>query len=313
MSKNLTDVIKMFRVVVLFLLLSISKVTAFENKILFKVNDKIITSIDILNEINYLNFLNEEFQNLENKKIFEISKNSLIREKIKEINLSKNFEDVRIEEEYFNNLIDQYSKRLGFQNIGEFNSALSQYKIEIETIKRKITIEVLWNKLILNKFLRNVKIDKVKIKKELQSRTKQKEFQLSEILFNLSSNENYSEKLNSIIKTIENENFSKAALIHSISDTSKSGGELGWIKETSLNPKIYKNLKTIKNGDFTKPINTPGGYLILQINDVREIDRKIDIEKEIQIIERQKTNEQLNQFSNLYFNKIMKDIIIDEL
>ena len=71
----------------LFLIISISfKSVAIENKILVKVNNEIITSIDILNEIKYLNLINNEFKNLDKFKVYEISKNSLIREKLKKMN-----------------------------------------------------------------------------------------------------------------------------------------------------------------------------------------------------------------------------------
>ena len=61
----------------------------FENKILFKINNEIITSLDLLDEIEYIKLLNKQLVKLDNEKIFEIAKNSAIREKIKIIELSK--------------------------------------------------------------------------------------------------------------------------------------------------------------------------------------------------------------------------------
>ena len=87
---------KLFKAIIIFCLFFFNISTAFENKILFKVNNQIITSVDILNEINYLSLVNTEFQRLDKQKIFEISKNSLIREKIKEIELSQKFEKLEI-------------------------------------------------------------------------------------------------------------------------------------------------------------------------------------------------------------------------
>ena len=40
---------------------------SFENKILLKVNNQIITSLDILNELEYLQIINEEFSNRKNE------------------------------------------------------------------------------------------------------------------------------------------------------------------------------------------------------------------------------------------------------
>ena len=304
---------RLFKVVFIIYLFFFSSTIAIENKILFKVNNQIITSIDILNEINYLSFINSDFQKLDKQRMYEVSKNSLIREKIKEIDLKNKFIKISLEEKYLNDLIKNFSKRNGFENIDDFYSKLKKHNIKIEEVKKKLTIETFWSQLIIDKFLKNVKIDEINIKKELKEKKKQKEYLLSEILFNLKTNSELADKLNIIKETIFNESFTKAALIHSISDTSNSGGKLDWINEASLNIKIKSALKDLETGSITKPILLPGGYLILKINEIREVEKKIDHKKEFEKIKRAKINEQLNQMSNLYFNKLKKDMIINEL
>ena len=71
----------------LILLTSANFSYSLENKILFKVNNEIITSIDILNEINYLYLSNNEAKNLKKNEIIEIAKNNLIKDKVKKIEL----------------------------------------------------------------------------------------------------------------------------------------------------------------------------------------------------------------------------------
>ena len=304
---------KLIKILIIYYLLFINHVTAVENKILFKVNNHIITSVDILNEINYLSLINADLEKLDKQRIFEVSKNSLIREKIKEIDLKKKFIEIKLEEEYLNELIKSYSDKLGFENIDDFYNMFKKNNIKIEIVRKKITIEAFWNQLIVDKFLKNVRINEESIKKILKNQKKQKEFLLSEILFSLETNDKLDSELKKIKKTILEEGFSKAALIHSISDTSNSGGKLDWINEASLNKKIKLALKDLKVGSYTKPILIPGGYLILKINDIKEVEREINFEKEFKKIKKVKINEQLNQMSNLYFNKIKKDIIINEL
>ena len=107
---------------------------------------------------------------------------------------------------------------------------------------------------------------------------------------------------------ILSDDFQSAASIHSISNTSQQGGNLGWIKESSLNQRIKSILKNTKIGDFTKPIVIPGGFLILKVENTRETELNINIDKEIKLVIKEKTNEQLNQFSNIYFNKTKKNI-----
>ena len=69
----------------------------------------------------------------------------------------------------------------------------------------------------------------------------------------------------------------------------------------------------MKVNEYTNPIKVSGGFLLLKINDVKEINKQIDLEKETNLIVRKQTNDQLNQFSNIYFNKIKKNIRINEI
>ena len=297
----------------IYFIFCINLCLALENKILVKVNNEIITTVDLLNEIKYLNSINKNFKDFKKEEIYIISKKSLIREKIKEIELLKYFKEIEIKEEFFNDLINDHIKRLQFSSIEEFKNHLKNNDVKFNVIKKKITVEILWNRLIFNKFSKNVKIDKKQIENELNETNIKKELLLSEIFFTVENNENLIDKYKLIAKTINEKNFNKAASIYSISDTSKSGGKLGWIPMPGLNEKIKKELLKIKIGNFTKPIVVPGGFLIIKINDVRKPENKIDIKKEIQSVANRKTNEQLNQFSVIYFNKVKKNIKISEL
>ena len=87
---------------------------------------------------------------------------------------------------------------------------------------------------------------------------------------------------------------------------------MGWIKFNSLNKKIKDNIKNTFIGNYTNPIVIPGGFLILKVEDQRKTDIIENIDKEIEIIKKEIANKQLNQFSNIYFNKIKKEIQFNE-
>ena len=294
-------------------LIASSNASAIENKILFKVNNEIITSIDILTELKYLETINSDFIKMPKKKAFEIAKKSLIREKIKVIELKKFFEEIKIEDEFLNRLLIDRFKSINIKSIYDFEKYFLLLDISPSLIKKKISIEVMWNQLIFNKFKQNVKINKEDIKNELLTKDKQKEYLLSEILFTINENEKFDKKTNLLEKEIDDKGFSQTALTYSISDTSSKGGKLGWVKETILSSKIKKIIKKIKINSYTKPIIIPGGFLILKIENIRETKNDLDLDSEINRIVKEKTNEQLNQLSNIYFNKVKKDIIINEL
>ena len=288
-----------------------SNAATFENKILFKVNNEIITSLDLLDEIEYIKLLNKQLVKLENEKIFEIAKNSAIREKIKIIELSKFFETLEVEEKYLDLLLEEFKKKLNIKTDKQFNDVINASDLSVKKIEEKIQIEILWNQLIINKFSKDIKIDKDKIKENILENNLQKEYLLSEIVFNL-DNENLESKFDIIQEEISNSGFENAASIYSISNTSNNGGKLGWIKINSLNKKIKKEILKTQIKNYTNPIVIPGGFLILKIEDEKETNIVNDIEKEIEIISREIANKQLNQFANIYFNKIKKEVQIDE-
>ena len=286
---------------------------ATENKILFKVNNEIITSLDILNELEYLKIINNEFNKIEKEKAFEISKNSIIREKIKEIEIKRVIKEIKIEDKILNNLIISYFKEFEINTISEFENFFLSKDIDPNVIKKKISIELLWNQLIFSKYSQNVKIDKQLIKSNLSNNNKQTEFLISEILFNIDENEDLNKKFLLIDNSIKKINFGQTALAYSISDTANKGGKLGWISESSFSEQIYKKIKKLKIGEHTSPILVPGGFLILKLLDFKEVDKEFDIKNEVEKIVKEKTNQQLNRFSNIYFNKVKKDIVINEL
>jgi peptidyl-prolyl cis-trans isomerase SurA len=158
---------------------------AIENKILFKVNNEIITSIDIFTELKYLEIINKDLKKTTNNQAFEIAKRSLIREKIKEIELKKLFKNIEVEEKFLNNLLINYFKSINIKTISEFEKFFISNDINPNLIKKKISIEILWNQFIYSKFKQNVKIDRKSIQNELSNNVKKKEFLLSEILFSI--------------------------------------------------------------------------------------------------------------------------------
>ena len=286
-----------------------------ENKILFKIEQEIITSVDIENEYRYLIALNSNIRNLDNDEIFEISKKSSIREKIKKIIINNNFKDPKIPDEYLDLLLKDIYQKININNLNEFKEYLEINKVNYQNVRKKIEIEALWNELIMLKFKSKIKIDKNEIKKNVINKKKSvsKSYFLSEILFEISNSEDLSSVYLKIKNAIDEKGFNNAALRFSISKSASIGGEIGWIDESSLNKKLKSILSKKTENEITDPIAVPGGFLILKINNIKELENKLNINEEVQKIINDKTNNQLNQFSLIYFNKVKKDIRINEI
>ena len=305
-----TKKFKIIFVVFIFLLLKSQSSNGLENKILFKIENEIITSVDIYEEIKFLKTFNPETSSLSDKELFEISKNSIIKDKIKKIEIKNYVEELEVDEKFLIRLIKGRYSEIGINSINEFENYLKDNDLDIRVIKEKFAIELAWNDLIYQKFRTKIVIDKDKIKKEVSQnpqKNTQIELLLSEIIFNVMSKVEFKDKYEKIVSDIEKIGFKKAALIHSNSETASTGGLIGWVKEENLNNDIKNIISKLQPGQFSKPIRTSSGFMIIQVEDKKEYQTKFNLDDKIEQIIRFKTNEQLNQFSSMYLNKVKKN------
>jgi len=301
---------KKIYLIFLFLFLIYSQISANEQSIVlkYKVNNDLITNYDIAKEAKYLAALNTELQDIDQNQLLDIGKKSLIREKIKKYELEKYYE-INYETTAVDGYIENFKKRLGFENNSNFETYLINYETNIDEIKKKLIIELTWNKMILEFYQDSILIDEKKISETLEKTIKekkiQKSFELNEIIFSEKNNEEFLKKYKKIVIDIENLGFEKAAAIHSISGTANVGGNIGWVSQNQLTEKINNEIKNLDLGNYTKPINTAGGSIILQLKNIKnilveDIDRELELSK---IINAEKTR-QLNQFSIVHFKKV---------
>ena len=288
---------------------------SFESYVVLKVNNKIITNVDIDNEYRYLIALNTDLQNIDKKKVMNIAKDSIIREKIKEDELSKYF-DLNKENKYINRILANFYKKLGMKNEKEFKSYLSKYNLSFDEIKKKIEIEAAWNDLIYKKYVSKLEINKIKIKNninELLSKNKEHNvYLISEILFNTESFEEIQKKYKLIEKSISEVGFKNTANLYSVANSGKLGGKVGWINETQLSEIIKKEVSKLKVGEYTKPITIPGGFLIIHLDDKKTQNIYLNFDEEFEKQITYEKNTQLEQYSKIYFKKIKKNSIISE-
>ena len=309
LTKNFKIIITLF----LIILFEIKNVVAVENKILFKVDNEIITTIDIFEEIKFLKSFNPEMNNLSKTELFEISKNSLLKNKIKKIEIMKFVKELKVEDKFLQNIIKHKYSKIGINSLENFKSFLKDNSLDFEVIREKLTTELIWNDLIYQKFNKKIVIDRDKIKNEiLQNSQKENQIELllSEITFSVNDKVEFQEKYQKILLDIENIGFKKTALVHSKSETATNGGVVGWVNENTLNENVKKTISELQIGQISKPIRTSSGFIILKIDDKRESVLKSNLNEKIEEIIKFKTNDQLDQFSNIYFNKVKKDLII---
>ena len=298
------------KILIFLFVLIFVQAQSIETKIIHNIQNEIITNIDIKNEFKYLLALNNSLKQLDKEKILNISNESIIREKIKKIEILKNFKELKLNEEYSELLLKKIYTRLNLKTIKEFQLYLKEYGLNISEIKTKIAIDTLWNELIIQKYSSQININETGIKKEILKNNKiqTKEYQLSEIIFEVTNKQEINKKYNEIIKSVSEIGFGNSAATYSFSESSKIGGDIGWINENSLNDEIRKNINTLKVGEITKPIILSNGILILKLIDTKNSETTINVENELKKAITYERNRQLNQYSKIYYNKIKKNL-----
>jgi len=310
---------KLKLIIILFFLIFFSFLNSTiseEVLIKFKIDNEIVTNLDIINEENYLISLNNNLRNISKNNLRELAKKSLIREKIKKKELLKYF-DFKKANQFMNKVVAELYQKLNFKNKDEFKIYLSNFNLKLKDVNEKLKIETLWNQLIFDKFNSQVTIDAKKIEENLKkhilhNKNYIEKYNLSEIFYKLEANENLTNKNNLILNSIKNNGFQNTANLFSLSDSSKFGGNIGWIDKTQLNEKIVAEINQIKSGQLTNPIEINNGFLILKINKKEKIEKKINFEEELNKLIALEKNNLLNQFSLIYFNKVKQNIYISE-
>ena len=299
---------------ILFICCTFSGVKAIESKIIHNIGNEIITNIDIKREFKYLVALNNSLKELSKEKILNISNESIIREKIKKIEILKNFKEIKLDDDYYDVLLKNIYSRLNIGSINEFELYLKDYDLTINDIKTKITIDALWNELIIQKYKAQISINANEIRKDIlmNGKVQSKEYQLSEIIFEVENKEEIEKKYKEIIKSIKEIGFENTATTYSFSESAKIGGDIGWINENSLNDNIKININSLEVGDITKPLVLSNGILILKLVNTKNLDTTIDIENELKKAINYERNRQLNQYSKIYYNKIKKNLDFNE-
>ena len=273
----------------------------------YKINNDLITNFDIIKEAKYLKALNAELENIDNNQLNELAKKSLIREKIKKYEIEKYYE-VNYSSDTVDNFINGFMKKLNIKNISDFEIYLKNYETNIGEIRKKLIIEQTWNKMIVDIYKDRIIVDKKKISKTLEDLMKknkeQMTYELYEIFFSEKSKDNFKKKYNQIILSIENSGFEKTALLYSISNTANIGGKIGWINQNQLSKKILAEIKDLKIGSYSKPINNAGGHLILMVKNKKQVSiENINKELELSKIVTTEKNRQLNEFSVIHYKK----------
>ncbi len=282
--------------------------------IIMKIDNEIITTHDIEQEINYLKALNPKLDQIDRNKLLMIAKNSIIKEFIKKKEIQK-YKKLDLQNSQIDNVLNNLIQNLNLQNENQLISYLDNYDFSIEKLKKKIEIENEWKNLIYSKYIKTVKIDKEELIKKIEKSSGDKsslEYNLSEIVFTKKKDSTLDELFSDIEESIEKNGFENTANLYSISGSAKVGGKIGWVKKNSLSNIIIDKLDSLEKGQYSSPLRIDNNFLIFKINEIREIQIEINKEKELDKMIFIETTKQLDKFSNIFYNKIKLNSEISE-
>ncbi len=283
-------------------------------KIIMKIDNEIITSHDIEKEINYLRALNPKLDQINKNELIMIAKNSTIKEFLKKKEILK-YKELNLQNPQIDEVLNNFIQNLNFENESQLENYIKNFNLTIEDLKKKIEIENEWKNLIYNRYRHAVKIDKEDLMEKIEKASKEnflEEYNLSEIVFTKKSDISLDELIRNIDKSIEINGFENTANLYSISDSSKVGGKLGWIKKNALSDKVARKLENLKEDDYSSPLKINNNFFIFKINEIRKAQIEIDKKKELDKMILIETSRQLEKFSNIFFNKIKLNSKINE-
>tara|TARA_B100001027_G_scaffold131464_1_gene91077 strand:- start:191 stop:1126 length:936 start_codon:yes stop_codon:yes gene_type:complete len=283
-------------------------------KIIMKIDNEIITSHDIEKEINYLKALNPQLKQIDKNELLTIAKRSTIQEFIKKKEILK-YKELELQNPQINEVLNNLIENLNLDNENHLNDYIKNFNLSIEDLKRKIEIENEWKNLIYSRYIKSVKIDKELLVRKIEKNSKEKfleEYNLSEIVFTKRNNINTNELYRDIKESIEINGFENTANLYSISNSSKAGGKIGWVRKDALSEKIVENLMNIKINFYGSPVQINNNFFIFKINGIRKVQVQIDKKKELEKMMLIETSKQLDKFSNIFYNRIKLNSKISE-
>ncbi len=297
----------------IFFLFNSTKVFSnINNSIIISVGNLPITYYDLVKEMRLVSLLtNNKIDNSNKEKIKNVAVQSLIKRKIKEMEIKKYNID-RFNKSDLERLIVNSSNNLGIGK-DELKNLLTSNGVSFERLKKRFEIDLKWNTLIFelykNKIVLNMSEIENKINTQMENAESKRKFLLSEI--EIKQQENSKIILDEISENINSEGFEKTAKKFSISASSNYGGNIGWIDKRDLSKKIYNGIKNLKTDEHSEPI-----YLANTIVIIKKVGEKVfekDIEKIKNNIIRIEKENKLQMFSKSHYSNLERTVQINFL
>lgn len=298
----------------LFIITILSQNNSFseiEEKILVNVDNEIITSYDLKNQIKTIIILSNRQINQNNiDKTKKIALNNLVNLMIKKIEVNKF--DIQIEDNSVSNYLNTVSNR----DIDNLKKIFLTNNLNFESYRNNIEIELRWQKLIVSKFRNKIIIDDQEIQNLINRASNEKrslnDYKLSKIEITFNDKNDLKNEIETIKNEINEFGFEDTALKLKASNSQINKDEIDWINEKALSGTILDAIKNLKKNEISKPIIISNSVLFLKVKDIKKSNlEKLNLEELKKNIVDQKTNELLSSYSKSHLSKLRNISLIN--
>ena len=307
MKKNFITI----SIIFIVLLFNKSANAKFENNIIVKIENEIITNFEIKNKILSTLILSDQEINQKNvNSIKGKALDSLTQLKLKKIELSKYNIDDDI------NQVNRYLNSISSNDIKSLKSKFENNNVEFNLFVEEIKTEFKWQKFIYQVYAKKINIDEDsldgEIKKILKDQVDITEYRVSEIEVEKKINQSSNDIILNIQEKIDQLGFENTALNYSNAASSSNKGDLGWINRKSLSKTFLNVLSKMNINDISKPIEKQNIIIFLKLTDKRKTkDENIDIKELKKKIINRKKNELFNLYSKSHLSKLKNKSLIE--
>ena len=297
--------------ILIFLFFNNSANAKFQNNIIVKIENEIITNFEIKNKIlSTLILSNQEINQKNINNIKSKALDSLTQLTLKKIELSK----YNISDDL--NQINRYLNSISSNDINSLKLKFEKNNVEFDLFIEEIKIELKWQKFIYEVYSKKINIDEVsldgEIKKILKDKVDITEYRVSEIEVERKLNQSSRDVILNIQKKINQIGFENTALNYSVATSSSNKGDLGWINSNSLSKKIFNVLSQMNINDISEPIEKQNVIVFLKLTDKRKIKAEnINVNELKKKLITQKKNELFNLYSRSHLSKLKNKSLIE--
>ncbi len=183
--------------------------------------------------------------------------------------------------------------------------------LSFENYLKQVESEILWSKIVSETLRSKVKVTDVEVK-ELFEQNKfsidVRKFRIAEIVISNSSNAaQFANKLADELR--QGADFKNLVQQFSSAVSSENYGEIGWVSQSDIDPKIYAAISKLKKGGYSDSVQLGDGYHIFKL-----LDAKTEIkihEKDLATAKNIIFNNKLQTLSKGYLMDLRKKAFVE--